>query len=60
MNSLKRLLFGLLSSLLLAAGFAHAADRFDPVSTHARNFPDIVVSDGPTPPCATPCVQGGE
>ena len=32
MNNAKRLVFGLLSSLLLAVGFVRAADRLDPVS----------------------------
>jgi hypothetical protein len=32
MNHSKRLLFGALSSLLLAVGFVRAADRFDPVT----------------------------
>jgi hypothetical protein len=32
MNNIKRLLFGALSTLLLAVGFARAATHFDPVS----------------------------
>jgi hypothetical protein len=45
----KRFLFGLLSSLLLAAGFAHAADRLDPMSVALRG--SAVQSDGPGSPC---------
>jgi len=60
MNSTKRLVLGVLSSLLLAAGFARAADRLDPMnqslSTSGSGF---VVSDGPPPP-APPCVFGGQ
>jgi hypothetical protein len=32
MNKIKRLVLGVISSLLLAAGFAQAADSFDPLS----------------------------
>ncbi len=32
MNNAKRLVYGLLSSLLLAVGFVRAADRLDPIS----------------------------
>jgi hypothetical protein len=32
MNITKRFCLGVLSTLLLAAGFAHAADRFDPIT----------------------------
>jgi hypothetical protein len=32
MNSPKRLIFGVLSCLLLATGFAQAADRIDPMT----------------------------
>lgn len=35
MKTSKRFLFGVLSSLLLAVGFAHAADRIDPMNTKA-------------------------
>jgi hypothetical protein len=48
-QKVKRFLLGLLSSLLLAAGFAHAADRIDPVSLALRG--SAIQSDGPTDPC---------
>ncbi len=53
MNASKRLLLGVVSTLLLAAGFARAADRFDPMN-HASNpsQADTIVADGPTLPCA--------
>jgi hypothetical protein len=43
MNNAKRLLLGVFSSLLLAAGFVRAADRLDPMSaqlsqTTSTNF----------------------
>jgi hypothetical protein len=54
MNSIKRLVFGLASSLLLAAGFMRAADRLDPMNNSLRFTPD---NDqvGATPPCTWPC-----
>lgn len=56
MNASKRLLLGVVSTLLLAAGFARAADRFDPMN-HASNpsQADTIVADGP----ALPCTGGG-
>jgi hypothetical protein len=48
----KRFVFGLLSSLLLAAGFAHAADRLDPMSLSLRG--PILQADDPAPPCVDP------
>jgi hypothetical protein len=60
MNSTKRLFLGGLSSLLLAAGFARAADRLDPMnqSLHSSTM-GLVVCGGPPPPPAPPCVGGG-
>ena len=61
MNSTKRLVFGVLSSLLLAGGFARAADRLDPMTQSLRpTASDVVVSDGPVPPCTPPCDGGGD
>lgn len=61
MNSTKRLVFGVISTLLLAAGLARAADRMDPVSRDVRvSASDIVLADDPPPPpCAQPCADGG-
>ena len=58
MNSTKRLIFGLVSTFLLAAGLARAADRFDPMSQSLRPVAgDMVLSDGGVvPPCTMPCV----
>lgn len=35
--SIKRLLLGMISSLLLATGFVHAAERLDPLSSAVRS-----------------------
>jgi hypothetical protein len=40
MKNLKRLVLGVLSSLLFAAGFANAADRLDPMSEDLRSVAD--------------------
>ncbi len=51
MNSLKRFLLGLLSSLLLSAGLCKAAARLDPVR------PTHIAATGLRlrSPCAIPC-----
>lgn len=49
MNTTKRLVFGALASLLLAVGFANAADRLDPMSRSAGTI--LGVADDPAPPC---------
>ena len=55
MNSITRLVSGLLSSLLLAAGFVRAADRFDPIN-NSLNRPESQDSLGISAPCVvTPC-----
>ncbi len=60
MNASKRLILGVISTLLLAAGFARAADRLDPMNQAVYSpSKGIVLSDGtPTPP--PPCVGGGD
>lgn len=61
MNSIKRLIFGVVSTLLLAAGLARAADRLDPMSQSLHlSSGDVVLSDGPVPPCTTSCVGGSD
>jgi hypothetical protein len=61
MNSTKRFFFGVISTLLLAVGLARAADRLDPMSQSLRpTAGDIVVSDGPVPPCSLPCAGGDD
>lgn len=53
MKTTKRLVFGLLSSLLLAVGFVRAADRFDPVLKGSNDSSNTTMSaaDG----CTTQC-----
>ncbi len=53
MKTSKRLVFGLLSSLLLAVGFVRAADRLDPVLKGANGSSDTTMSaaDGCTAQC---------
>ena len=60
MNTTKRFLLGVISSLLLAAGFARTADRLDPMVGDGSIIHGTVVSDGPTPPCTNPCMIGEE
>jgi hypothetical protein len=58
-NVLKRFILGLFSSLLLAAGFAHAADRLDPISLSLRG--SVIQKDGEgAPPCSMPCMDGDD
>ena len=54
MKSIKRLVFGVISSLLLAAGFVRAADRLDPMTNSLRYSSGNGVV-GMTPPCTDPC-----
>jgi hypothetical protein len=54
MNSITRLVYGLISSLLLAAGFVRAADRFDPM-TNSLRVSTGHDSLGAAPPCIMPC-----
>ena len=55
MNTTKRLLLGVFSSLLLAVGFARAADRVDPMSVSLSSNLDSPVAYGPAEPCVPPC-----
>ena len=55
MNSTKRFLFGVISSLLLAAGFARAADGLDPMTKSLGNANDNPAAMAATEPCNTPC-----
>jgi hypothetical protein len=54
MKNLKRLILGALSSLLLAVGFARAADQLDPMS---RSLPHVSADSSveSSPDCATLC-----
>ena len=54
MNKLKRLMFGVLSSLLLAVGFVQAANHLDPMSrTLGVNSENSVAATAPD--CTSYC-----
>lgn len=52
MKNLKRFLFGAISTLLFVAGFARAADHFDPMSCNVSKSQAAISS---APDCASPC-----
>lgn len=54
MKNLKRLVFGVLSSLLLAVGFVQAADHLDPMSRSLSTNPENVVTSS-APDCGGNC-----
>jgi ABC-type amino acid transport substrate-binding protein len=56
MNTTKRFIFGALASLLLAVGFANAADRLDPMSRSVGTTVGVTDDD---PPPGPPCDEGG-
>ena len=59
MKSIKRIVFGVISSLLLAAGFVHAAGGLEPISTHSTSIESD--SHGSSPGCANECdIADGE
>jgi hypothetical protein len=54
MKNLKRLVLGVLSSLLFTIGFARAADQLDPMSQSLPQInPDAAMSGAPD--CSTLC-----
>lgn len=53
MKNIKRLILGVVSSLLLAAGFVWAADRLDPVVVDVRA--PAAVPDGVAFTCVVSC-----
>jgi hypothetical protein len=55
MNTTKRLIYGVLSCLLLAAGFARAADRLDPMNNNLSLTSDKAGVNAPAVPCTQPC-----
>ena len=56
MNTTKRLLLGVISSLLLAIGFARAADRLDPMSSSlAVSSNTVNATSLPALGCSDPC-----
>ena len=54
MNSIQRLVFGVISSLLLAIGFVRAADRLDPMTNSLSSSIDNGTL-GVAAPCTDPC-----
>ena len=63
MKTATRLTFSVISALLLTAGFAQAAEQFDPISSEARSAGTLAQCDlldgptggggsGPAPSCA--------
>jgi hypothetical protein len=50
MNITKRFCLGVISTLLLAAGFAHAADRLDPITQSLGASMHRPLMDDPEPP----------
>jgi hypothetical protein len=58
MNSINRLVFGVISTLMLAFGFTRAADRLDPMNKSLRNSLDGALCTFPcevAAPCTFPC-----
>jgi hypothetical protein len=53
MKNLKRLVLGVLSSLLFTVGFARVADQLDPMSQSLPSSGDAVVSSAPD--CTSLC-----
>lgn len=55
MNKTKRFFYGVLSSLLLAAGFARAADGLDPMTKTLGADASSPVASTAAEPCTAPC-----
>jgi hypothetical protein len=55
MNKTKRFLFGVLSSLLLAAGFARTADGLDPITQGIDSTTDSAIASRASDACTPPC-----
>jgi len=56
MKNTTRFLLGLTSSLLLAAGLVHLAEKLDPTAAEARRTPQLKVTNMP-PPCSLPTAE---
>lgn len=57
MKSINRIALGTISSILLSAGFSHAAQQLDPLSQSVAKIgvgPDA--NGAPTSSCALPCM----
>jgi hypothetical protein len=55
MKSIKRMMFGIVSSLLLSAGFARAAQHVDPMTQSIAPASQANVNMTPAPDCSMPC-----
>jgi len=55
MKTATRLLLGIITTLLLTAGLARAAEHFDPISNDAGHT-SCLTSDGSAPNCSMPCI----
>lgn len=59
MNSITRLVYGLVSTILLAAGFLRAADHFDPMN-NSLQLANKQNSTGVAAPCIGPCANASQ
>lgn len=59
MNKLSRLFLACVSTLLLAAGLARAAERLDPLSNNSASLVSPLLPDEPCSPCMS-CDRGAE
>jgi hypothetical protein len=59
-KAITRLLFGLVSSLLLAAGFVRAAEKLDPLASNGLAVRSELRADTPAPMCEPPCIACNE
>lgn len=55
MKSIKRILLGIISSSLLAAGFVRAAGDLDPMTASLRSAAVQTIADAAAEPCNGPC-----
>lgn len=53
MKTATRLVLGIVSTFLLTAGFARAAEQFDPVSNDVEFVNSSGLTDYPPPPCSS-------
>ncbi len=60
MNTIKRLVLGILSSLLLTAGFAQAAVHLDSTTTSLHRYAGQPIGEDDPPPPPPPPDDGGD
>jgi hypothetical protein len=61
MKTINRMALGTISSLLLSAGLAQAAQRLDPLSKSIRNLNlGTNLNEAPTNTCTSPCLYDTE